>query len=59
MLGFQIVMGFVVILSLLALFNHNLLGDRQKYQQFAAICIAATVCWTLVMLFGMYLAIIY
>ncbi|WP_338208331.1 hypothetical protein [Lactiplantibacillus paraxiangfangensis] len=52
MLGFQIVMGLTVVLSLLGLFNGDLLGDRQKYQQFAAVCIAATVCWTIAILFG-------
>lgn len=48
MLGFQIVMGFVVIVSLLSLFSTDLLKDRQKYQQFAAICIAGIVSWTVV-----------
>lgn len=52
MLGFQIIMGLVVIISLLALFDKELLNDRQKYQQFAAICIAAIVSWTVVLLLG-------
>lgn len=58
MLGFQIIMGLVVIISLLALFDRELLGDRQRYQQFAAICIAAIVSWAVVLLYGMYVAII-
>ncbi|MFC0380518.1 hypothetical protein [Levilactobacillus acidifarinae] len=58
MIGFQIVMGLVVIISLLALFDRDLLGDRQRYQQFAAICIAGIVSWAAVILLGMYLAIV-
>lgn len=58
MLGFQIVMGFVVIISLLALFGDDLLKDRQKYQQFAAICIAGIVSWATVLLLYMYLTFI-
>ncbi|HIW72636.1 MAG TPA: hypothetical protein H9875_08440 [Candidatus Levilactobacillus faecigallinarum] len=56
MIGFQIIMGLVVIISLLALFDRDLLGDRQRYQQFAAICIAGIVSWAAVILLGMYLA---
>ncbi|KRK94241.1 hypothetical protein FD25_GL000194 [Levilactobacillus acidifarinae DSM 19394] len=51
-------MGLVVIISLLALFDRDLLGDRQRYQQFAAICIAGIVSWAAVILLGMYLAIV-
>ncbi|MDB1104744.1 hypothetical protein FAM21834_02700 [Lentilactobacillus parabuchneri] len=51
MIGYQISLGFISVLSLLALFDNNLLGDRQKYQQLAAICIAAIVCWTITILF--------
>ena len=52
MIGFQIVMGLTVVLSLLGLFSRSLLDDRQKYQQFAAICIAATLCWTVAIVFS-------
>jgi len=52
MLGFQIIMGLTIVLSMVALFGKELLDDRQKYQQFAAICIAAIVCWTVVLLLG-------
>jgi len=58
MVGYQIILGIVAIASLAALFDKDLLGDRQKYQQFAAIYIASIVCWTAVMLYGMYLAVI-
>ncbi|WP_180949818.1 hypothetical protein [Secundilactobacillus pentosiphilus] len=55
MLGYEIVLGLIAVISLLALFDDTLLGDRQKYQQFGAVCIASVVCWTLVMLFQLYL----
>ncbi|MCY9806565.1 hypothetical protein OXT66_03245 [Lentilactobacillus senioris] len=53
---FSIGMFIVMLLSCLALFSQDLLGDRQKYQQYAAVCIASIICWAVVMVTALVLA---